>query len=98
MARRPLLERGPHVEEERTDAASIIRIAVRLDGQAVGTAPHGAHGVAGVYTVSTAETQRCQGIGAVLTAAALQAGRERDYVWAGFRPAILVLRSLGAWD
>ncbi|MEV7992744.1 GNAT family N-acetyltransferase [Streptomyces sp. NPDC086077] len=49
------------------------QLIARLDGQAVGTALlYVAHGVAGVYVVTTLEAHRRQGIGAVLTATALK--------------------------
>jgi predicted acetyltransferase len=49
------------------------------------------HGVAGVYVVTTAEEHRRQGIGAVLTEAALRAGQER-----GLRVGTLQASGLGA--
>ncbi|ALO99358.1 Acetyltransferase [Streptomyces hygroscopicus subsp. limoneus] len=65
------------VERERTDAGRITRFAGRLDGQTVGTALlYVAHGVAGIYVVTTDASRRRRGIGAVLTLAAVQAARE----------------------
>ncbi|POX64423.1 GNAT family N-acetyltransferase [Streptomyces sp. Ru62] len=65
------------IERGRTDAGRITRFAGRLDGQTVGTALlYVAHGVAGIYVVTTDFSRRRQGIGAVLTQAAVQAARE----------------------
>ncbi|MFJ4465897.1 GNAT family N-acetyltransferase [Streptomyces sp. NPDC089424] len=66
------------VESERPDAARIVRLVGRIEGRAVGTALlYEAHGVAGVYVVTTLEADRRQGVGAVLTAAALRTARAR---------------------
>jgi ribosomal protein S18 acetylase RimI-like enzyme len=67
------------LEESRPDVAgSLVRFAGRLNGKLAGTsALFDRHGVAGVYVVTTAEGHRRSGIGTILTAAALQAGRER---------------------
>ncbi|MFE3410528.1 GNAT family N-acetyltransferase [Streptomyces mirabilis] len=66
------------LEAGRGDASRIVRLTARLDGQAVGTALMlDAHDVAGIYVVTTAQDYRRRGIGAMLTAAALEAGRER---------------------
>ncbi|MFJ5266214.1 GNAT family N-acetyltransferase [Streptomyces sp. NPDC088387] len=65
-------------EIARPDSARITRFLGRRAGRPVATALlYAAHGVAGVYVVTTAEDQRRQGIGTALTAAALAAGRER---------------------
>ncbi|MFB9469666.1 GNAT family N-acetyltransferase [Nonomuraea salmonea] len=73
-----LIDEAVRNESARTDDARIVRLVGRIDGRAVGTALlYDAHGVAGVYVVATAEPYRRRGIGAALTAAALQAGRER---------------------
>lgn len=87
-----LTEDALRIEAGRADASSVVRIIGRLDGQAVGTALMlDAHGVAGIYVVATAEAHRRQGIGAALTAAALQAGRDR-----GLRIGTLQASGLGA--
>ncbi|CAM5640823.1 GNAT family N-acetyltransferase [Streptomyces canarius] len=50
------------VERERTDAGRITRFAGRLDGQTVGTALlYVAHGVAGIYVVTTDASRRRRG-------------------------------------
>ncbi|GLX49118.1 acetyltransferase [Streptomyces hygroscopicus subsp. hygroscopicus] len=80
------------VERERTDAGRITRFAGRLDGRTVGTALlYVAHGVAGIYVVTTDASRRRQGIGAVLTQAAVQAAREN-----GLRVATLQATGDGA--
>lgn len=80
------------IERERTDAARITRFAGRLDGRTVGTALlYVAHGVAGIYVVTTDPSRRRQGIGAVLTLAAVQAAREN-----GLRVATLQATDDGA--
>ncbi|MER6066385.1 GNAT family N-acetyltransferase [Streptomyces sp. NPDC001792] len=80
------------IERERTDAARITRFAGRLDGRTVGTALlYVAHGVAGIYVVTTDSSRRRQGIGAVLTQAAVQAAREN-----GLRVATLQATGDGA--
>jgi GNAT superfamily N-acetyltransferase len=73
-----LLDDIVRCEAERRDAADVVRVTGRLGGEAVGTAlMFKAHGVAGVYVVTTAMAHRRQGIGAALTTAALKAGRAR---------------------
>ncbi|MFD3941836.1 GNAT family N-acetyltransferase [Streptomyces sp. NPDC058579] len=65
-------------ELDRRDTARVVRFIGRRAGRPVGTSLlYEAHGVAGIYVVTTAEDQRRQGIGAALTVAALEAGRER---------------------
>ncbi len=66
-------------ETRRPDApGSLVRFAGRMDGRVVGSSVLlEAHGVAGIYVVTTAADHRRRGIGARLTAAALRAGRER---------------------
>jgi GNAT superfamily N-acetyltransferase len=60
------------------EPGSLVRFEARLDGRIVGTSALLEHaGVAGVYVVTVAVQYRRQGIGAVLTDAALRAGRER---------------------
>ncbi|MEU6089036.1 GNAT family N-acetyltransferase [Streptomyces sp. NPDC047085] len=86
-----LLDDIVQCEAGRTDATNIVRVTGRLDKEAIGTACMlDAHGVAGIYVVTTAEAHRRQGIGAALTAAALKAGRER-----GARIGTLQASSLG---
>ncbi|GHJ41670.1 acetyltransferase [Streptomyces sp. TS71-3] len=73
-----LLDDVVRAETRRPDSASIVRLAGRRDGRVVGTSlMFDAHGVAGVYVVTTSADQRRQGIGTALTAAALEAGRAR---------------------
>jgi GNAT superfamily N-acetyltransferase len=73
-----LIEGAVRVEAGRGEISRIVRLAARLEGRTVGTALMlDAHGVAGIYVVATAEGYRRRGIGAVLTAAALEAGRQR---------------------
>jgi GNAT superfamily N-acetyltransferase len=73
-----LVDDAVRVEAGRGDASRIVRLTARLEGQAVGTALMlDAHGVAGIYVVATVEGYRRRGIGAVLTAAALETGRQR---------------------
>ncbi|MFF3248693.1 GNAT family N-acetyltransferase [Streptomyces sp. NPDC002870] len=89
---------APHLRDDavrleagRTDTARVVRLTGRLDGEAVGTALMlEAHGVAGIYVVTTAEAHRRQGIGAALTAAALRAGQER-----GLRVGTLQASAMG---
>ncbi|MFE7440911.1 GNAT family N-acetyltransferase [Streptomyces chartreusis] len=65
-------------EAERGDASRVVRLIARIGRQAVGTAlMFDAHDVAGIYIVATAESYRRRGIGAMLAAAALDAGRQR---------------------
>ncbi|MEU4098794.1 GNAT family N-acetyltransferase [Streptomyces sp. NPDC026673] len=66
------------IEAHRADNADVVRLAAVLDGRIVGTTVvMAAHGVAGIFLVHVAEAHRRRGIGGVLTAAALHAGRER---------------------
>ena len=61
-----------------TAGTSMVRFTGRIDGEIVGSAALvDVHGVAGIYIVTCAERHRRRGIGAAMTAAALQAGRER---------------------
>ncbi|POX63025.1 GNAT family N-acetyltransferase [Streptomyces sp. Ru62] len=86
-----LLDGLVRCEATRPDAPALVRFTGRLHGEPVGTAlMFAAHGVAGVYVVTTAEDHRRQGIGTALTAAALRAGRER-----GLRTGTLQAGSLG---
>jgi GNAT superfamily N-acetyltransferase len=65
-------------EIERHNGDRVVRFIGRRNGKAVGTSlMFDAHGVAGVYVVTTSEDHRRKGIGTALTAAALEAGRER---------------------
>ncbi|MFD9053214.1 GNAT family N-acetyltransferase [Streptomyces zaomyceticus] len=85
-------ERTAAIEAGRADGARVVRFIGRLDGEAVGTALMlEAHGVAGIYVVTTSEAHRRQGIGAALTTAALRAGQER-----GLRVGTLQASPLGA--
>ncbi|MGH3487811.1 MAG: GNAT family N-acetyltransferase [Actinopolymorphaceae bacterium] len=66
------------IEAGRADSASTVRVTGYLAGRPVGTSLMlDAHGVAGIYVVTTAEGYRRQGIGAAVTTAALRAGRDR---------------------
>ncbi|GGL05647.1 acetyltransferase [Sphaerisporangium melleum] len=96
----PAFSMSPALHEDisRIEAAraghpgTLIRFAARIDGQMVGTAAlFDAHGVAGIYAVSTVETHRRRGIGAHLTTVALHTGRER-----GLRVGTLQASSAGA--
>ncbi|SNX66482.1 acetyltransferase (GNAT) family protein [Streptomyces sp. TLI_55] len=79
------------IESRREDNADIIRLAAVLDGRVVGTTVViTAHGVAGIFLVHVTEAHRRQGVGAALTATALQVGRER-----GMRCAALVASPAG---
>ncbi|WP_413102906.1 GNAT family N-acetyltransferase [Streptomyces sp. Inha503] len=73
-----LIDDAVRMEAGRGDASRIVRLTARIGPQAVGTAlMFDAHDVAGIYIVATAESYRRRGIGAMLTAAALEAGRQR---------------------
>ncbi|TXS41216.1 GNAT family N-acetyltransferase [Streptomyces sp. uw30] len=73
-----IIDDAARIEAQRPDSARITRFAGRRDGRIVGTSLlYEAHGVAGVYVVSTAPDHRRQGIGTTLSTAALTAGRER---------------------
>ncbi|AQZ70082.1 hypothetical protein BKM31_03090 [[Actinomadura] parvosata subsp. kistnae] len=87
------VEQVTRVEEWRGDEeGAIVRFAGRLDGRVVGTSVLlDRRGVAGIYVVTTREGYRRRGIGAALTAAALQEGRER-----GLRVATLQASAMGA--
>ncbi|MEV6996003.1 GNAT family N-acetyltransferase [Streptomyces sp. NPDC093228] len=66
------------IESKRRDNENIIRLAAVLDGRVVGTTVViTAHNVAGIFLVHVAGAHRRRGIGAALTAAALQVGQER---------------------
>ncbi|MDH6553778.1 GNAT superfamily N-acetyltransferase [Streptomyces sp. SAI-117] len=79
------------IESGREDNADIIRLAAVLNGRVVGTTVViTAHGVAGIFLVHVTEAHRRRGVGAALTAAALQVGRER-----GTRCAALVASPAG---
>jgi len=79
------------IESRREDNADIIRLAAVLDGRVVGTTVViAAHGVAGIFLVHVTRAHRRRGVGAALTAAALQVGRER-----GMRCAALVASPAG---
>ncbi|SEF16088.1 GNAT family N-acetyltransferase [Streptomyces sp. Ag109_O5-10] len=79
------------IESRRADNADIIRLAAVLDGRVVGTTVViTAHGVAGIFLVHVSEAHRRRGVGAALTATALQVGRER-----GMRCAALVASPAG---
>ncbi|MGW1621607.1 GNAT family N-acetyltransferase [Streptomyces sp. NPDC002172] len=79
------------IESRRADNADIIRLAAVLDGRVVGTTVViTAHGVAGIFLVHVTEAHRRRGVGAALTAAALQVGWER-----GMRCAALVASPAG---
>lgn len=72
-----IIDDAARIEAERPDSARITRFAARRDGRVVGTSLlYEAHGVAGVYVVSTAPDHRRQGIGTALSTAALTTGRE----------------------
>ncbi|MFF3488226.1 GNAT family N-acetyltransferase [Streptomyces sp. NPDC002701] len=80
------------IEAARGNASRIVRLTARIGQKAVGTAfMFDAHDVAGIYTVTTAQSYRRQGIGAMLTAAALEAGRQR-----GLRIGTLQASEIGA--
>jgi ribosomal protein S18 acetylase RimI-like enzyme len=80
------------IEAGRADSASMVRMTGYVAGRAVGTSLMlDAHGVAGIYVVTTAEGYRRQGIGAAVTTAALRAGRDR-----GLRVGTLQASSMGA--
>ncbi|MFF5497874.1 GNAT family N-acetyltransferase [Streptomyces aquilus] len=79
------------IESRREDNADIVRLAAVLKGRVVGTTVViTAHGVAGIFLVHVTEAHRRRGIGAALTTAALQVGRER-----GMRRAALVASPAG---
>ena len=79
------------IESRREDNADIIRLAAAQAGRVVGTTVViTAHGVAGIFLVHVAEAHRRRGVGAALTAAALQVGWER-----GMRCAALVASPAG---
>ncbi|WP_432043013.1 GNAT family N-acetyltransferase [Streptomyces cadmiisoli] len=87
-----LLDLAVRVEAGRSDSSRVVRFIARIGQEAVGTAlMREAHGVAGIYVVSTAASRRRQGIGALLTSAALDAGRQR-----GLRIGSLQSSQLGA--
>lgn len=61
----------------RTDLGRLIRLVGRIDGHAVATsAVLVSNGVAGLYWIGTDPAYRERGIGAALTAAAMEIGRE----------------------
>lgn len=61
----------------RTDLGRLIRLVGRVDGRAVATsAVLVSNGVAGLYWIGTDPAYRERGIGAALTAAAMEIGRE----------------------
>ncbi|MET8644992.1 GNAT family N-acetyltransferase [Streptomyces sp. NPDC004675] len=79
------------IESKREDNPDIVRLAAVLDGRVVGTTVViTAQEVAGIFLVHVAEAHRRRGIGAALTAAALQVGRAR-----GMRLAALVASPAG---
>ncbi|RPF30436.1 GNAT family N-acetyltransferase [Streptomyces sp. TLI_185] len=79
------------IESRREDNADIVRLAAVLDGRVVGTTVLiTAHGVAGIFLVHVAQAHRRRGVGAALTAVALQVGRER-----GMRCAALMASPAG---
>ncbi|MFI8536214.1 GNAT family N-acetyltransferase [Streptomyces aquilus] len=79
------------IESRREDNADIVRLAAVLEGRVVGTTVViTAHGVAGIFLVHVSEAHRRRGVGAALTTAALQVGRER-----GMRRAALVASPAG---
>ncbi|WP_420718653.1 GNAT family N-acetyltransferase [Streptomyces sp. NRRL S-813] len=87
-----LLDSIVQCEAARPDTPDLVRFTGRFQGQPVGTALMlDAHGVAGIYVVTTAEAHRHQGIGSALTSAALRAGRER-----GLRTGTLQASNQGA--
>ncbi|WP_234358714.1 GNAT family N-acetyltransferase [Streptomyces sp. NRRL B-24085] len=79
------------IESGREDNADIIRLAAVRNGRVVGTTVViTAHGVAGIFLVHVTEAHRRRGVGAALTEAALQVGRQR-----GMRCAALVASPAG---
>lgn len=75
---------APHEDIARLEAArsetsdTLVRYSGYVDGRLVGTAALYQHEeIAGVYVVGTLKEYRGRGIGTALTAAALNAGRER---------------------
>ncbi|WP_444546218.1 GNAT family N-acetyltransferase [Streptomyces spiralis] len=87
-----LLDSIVQCEAARPDTPDLVRFTGRFQGQPVGTALMlDAHGVAGIYVVTTAEAHRHRGIGSALTSAALRAGRER-----GLRTGTLQASNQGA--
>ncbi|ROQ60118.1 acetyltransferase (GNAT) family protein [Streptomyces sp. 840.1] len=79
------------IESQREDNAGIVRLGAVLDGRLVGsTVVTTANRVAGIFLVHVAEAHRRQGVGAALTVAALQVGRER-----GMHAAALVSSPMG---
>ncbi|WP_329538475.1 GNAT family N-acetyltransferase (plasmid) [Streptomyces sp. NBC_01450] len=72
-----LVSDAVRIEAARPDSSRIVRFIARAEGVPVGTAlMRAAHGVAGIFVVSTSPEYRHRGIGAALTAAALEAGRQ----------------------
>jgi GNAT superfamily N-acetyltransferase len=80
------------IETERVDSVPLVRVAATVDGRIIGTALlFTAHDVAGIYVVSTLPEHRGKGIGAAVTASALEIAREQ-----GFQDATLQASPLGA--
>ncbi|XVU21649.1 GNAT family N-acetyltransferase [Actinoplanes sp. CA-054009] len=71
-------EQIPAIVEAETPIPGVTRFEGRLNGQVVATAAlFEEAGVAGLYTITTAAAHRGRGIGAAMTAAALEHARRR---------------------
>ncbi len=85
----PLVAEAERRRAERQE--TFVRLVGRVDGQLVATAALlDLHGVAGIYVISTVVEHRARGIGAAITAAALDVARER-----GLRVATLQASAAG---
>lgn len=73
-----LMDETVRLEAAGEDATRMVRLIARIESRPVGTALlFDAHGVAGIYSVTAAEGHRRRGVGAMLTAAAVESGLRR---------------------